>query len=316
MSNSLVFIIALIALFLSGFWAINALENFGRAMRLTQFALGFVIMAFATNLPEFFVGINAVVQDQTQLSFGDLIGSNLVNLGFILGLVFIWTNKEKYSSIFQKDIILNLLILTCLFLFISNGYLSQIEGGLLLSFFGLRLYTLHQEQKLVKGNVQKIAASSRQSFMYLLSFSFFAALLLVSAYYVVTSGIKIAENFGISAFVIGLVAVAFSTSLPELVFSIHSVLRKKTSMAVGNLLGSALINFTLILGFIAVIRPISLDLKNVWWSIVCLAVIALVLLIAEFKGIRNKLILGALLMGIYLIYLFGEVDILGHLIFK
>lgn len=314
MSDNILFLISLLALFLSGFWAINALENFGRILRLSQFTLGFVIMAFATNLPELFVGVNAVAQDQTQLSFGDLIGSNLVNLGLILGLVFLLSKKQTYQPIFKRDITINLFIVAVLFLFISDGFLSQVEGFILLFFFGFRLYSLYKEQGLVVGKVKKLYEPKNKSFAYLLSFFFFTALLLISAYFVVTLGTEIAKNFGVSSFVIGLVIIAFGTSLPELIFSIHSVMRNKMTMAIGNLLGSALINFTLILGFVAVLKPISLNLENVWWSIMCLVVMALVLFIAEIKNKKDNLILGIFLVSVYVIYIFGELDILRHTI--
>ena len=310
MSDNILFLISLVALFISGSWAINALENFGRILRLSQFTLGFIIMAFATNLPELFVGVNAVAQDQTQLSFGDLIGSNLVNLGLILGLVFLLSKKQKNKPIFKRDITINLFIVAVLFFFISDGLLSQVEGFILLFFFGFRLYSLYKEQDLVIGKVKKLYEPKSKSFIYLLIFFFFTALLLISAYYVVTLGIEIAKNFGVSSFVVGLVAVAFGTSLPELIFSIHAVVRNKMTMAIGNLLGSSLINFTLILGFVAVLKPISLNLGNVWWCIMCLTVMALILFTAEITNKNNNFILGIFLVSVYLIYLFGELDIL------
>ncbi|MFC1656770.1 sodium:calcium antiporter [Patescibacteria group bacterium] len=283
MSDNIFFIISLVVLFLSGFWAINALENFGRILRLSQFTLGFVIMAFATNLPELFVGVNAVAQDQAQLSLGDLIGSNLVNLGLILGLVYLLSKKQNYKSIFKRDITTNLLIVAVLLLFISDGLISQIEGFILLFFFGFHIYSLFKEQNLVIGKVKKLYEPKNRSLIYLLSFFFFTALLLISSYYVVTLGTEIAKSFGVSPFVIGLVIIALGTSLPELIFSIHAVMRNRMTMAVGNLLGSALINFTLILGFIASIKPITINIENAWWSIICLVVIGLILFTAEIK---------------------------------
>ncbi|MFH1749990.1 MAG: hypothetical protein ABH837_03840 [bacterium] len=310
MPDNILFLISLVALFLSGSWAINALENFGRILRLSQFTLGFVIMAFATNLPELFVGVNAVAQDQTQLSFGDLIGSNLVNLGLILGLVFILGKKQDYQPIFKRDIMINLFIVAVLFLFISDGLLSQVEGFILLFFFGFRLYSLFKEQDLVVGKVKKLYEPKSKSFIHLLSFFFFTALLLISAYYVVTLGTEIAKNFGVSSFVVGLVAVAFGTSLPELIFSIHAVVRNKMTMAIGNLLGSALINFTLILGFVAALKPISFNTENVWWSIICLTIISLILFTAEIKKFNNNLLLGIFLVTVYLLYIVGELNII------
>ncbi len=314
MSDTILFIISLISLFLSGFWAINALEKFGRILRLSQFVLGFVIMAFATNLPELFVAVNAVVQDQAQLSLGTVIGSNLVNLGLILGLVYLWNKKQNYQSIFKKDIVVNLFIIAVLFLFISDGLLSQIEGLMLLSFFGFHIYSLFKEQSLITGKVNKLDEPKKKSIVYLLSFFAFTALLLVSSYFVVTLGMEIAKNFGVSSFVIGLVLVALGTSLPELIFSIHAVMRKKVTMAVGNLLGSALINFTLILGFVAIVKPITINVESAWWSIICLFTIGLVLFAAEVKNDQNYFIQGIFLISIYVIYLLGELDIVSHII--
>jgi cation:H+ antiporter len=300
------FALGLMLLIISGSWAIKSLDRIGGILHLSQFTLGFVLMAFATNLPEIFVAMNAVGQNQVELSFGNLIGSNIVNLGLILGVVYILSYKQAARNRFTLDLALNLFIIAVILLFLLDGAIVRMEGLVLLMLFGLRIFILYKDKDQVSGMIES-THNVGEIFKQLFLFGLAIAIMIGSAYILVGAGTRIAQELGVSPFVVGLLGISLGTTLPELVFSIQVVLQKKTVMAVGNLLGSALINLTLILGSLTVVQPIQLSGYSPNFSIIILAVIGGVLLLADYQYFKNKLLLGMLLLIIYATYVIGEI---------
>jgi cation:H+ antiporter len=280
-----------------------------KKLNMSDLAIGLTIVAFGTSFPELVVNTFSSFQNQQELVFGNVIGSNLFNLFMILGITGLITPLLVEKSTVWKEIPISFMA-TILFFFLVNdsifgnkNMLTRLDGVVLLVFFGAFLYyiskQLRADQK-INTSENKIF-SAPKTIMYI----FLGLILLViGAELVVDNAVKIAENHGVSQKIIGLTIVAAGTSLPELVTTIVAATKKNAGIAVGNIIGSNIFNITLILGSSALIRPINYDpIFNLDTGILLGG--TLFLFIAMFTGIRKKLDRweAAILLVTYLFYL-------------
>jgi len=255
-STILLFLISCIFLVLSGGWLVKLLVKIAAHLRLGKFVVGFILMAFATSIPELFVGINSALAENPSLSLGNVIGSNIVTLSLVMGIATLLGRGIKVKSTNIKTDCTMMLIISsipvCLMLFDQD--LSRFDGLILVSIF--LFYIIH----LIKERRRKTPFEKYERKHFIINIFLFilgVGVLFLSAHFVVEYGTKLAIELHLPEIMIGLFFIAIGTSLPELVFEIRAVLARKADLALGDAMGSVVCNSTLVLGVTALICPIT-----------------------------------------------------------
>jgi len=306
-----IFVVACYVLVRSGTILVQVMTLLSRYFRVTEYVFSFILMAFATTLPELFVGITAGFRNLSVISLGNVIGSNLINLSFILGIIAVVSGGLKIESrIAKKDTWISFFIILLPMFLLFDKKISRGEGFLLLLVFGWHVYYLLKSKEVFQRRVHHIKneiTHSGKFFLNILYFVFAAAFLILSALAIVESAKMIAAELYIPLSLISLILIAFGTSLPELVFGMRSAIVKHEGLCLGNLFGAAVVNSTFILGITAIINPIQVeDFRTI--LIGGIFMIVAVLFANIFIGTKNKLSRkeGLILIGFYLIFLIAE----------
>ena len=236
-----------------------------RNLGVAPLLIGLTIVAFATSAPEILVSAIASAKGQPGLAFGNAIGSNIANIGLVLGCVAIIRPIQLRSATLRREMpaLLAVTLLTVsLFL---DAYLSRVDGlvmltGLVivmiwLARLGMRSAPNDPIQQDFEAEIPKNVAMPRAIIWLVIGL----ASLLLGAHFLVKGSISIAEFFGVSDVVIGILLVAIGTSLPELAVSLVSALRGEYGLAIGNIIGSNIFNLLGVIGVAATIAPIGVE---------------------------------------------------------
>lgn len=291
-------------------------RSLAKRTRVGQFAISGLILALATSLPEFFVGVTAALEGSPSLSLGNVIGSNIADLSLVMGGAALVGGAIQVRGVFlRKDVFYAFLGGAAPMILLFDKNLSQIDGLILLALYGFYQVIVFGEQK------KRITSSDEKGFIHQLlrrlnhkevgkEFGWIflgIALLLFSAEMLVRAAKEVALILNVPILMIGLFLIAVGTSLPELIFEIKAVKNRQPEMAFGNLLGSVVANGTLIIGITALISPIKIQAFEEY----LLATLAFVMIFGVFYlFIRTKHRLdrweGAALLGFYLAFVLAE----------
>lgn len=294
------------------------LKGFARASGLGQFAVATFLLALATSLPEFFVGIASAIEGEPNLSLGNVIGSNIANLSLVIGGAALIGGAVGVHGIFlRRDVFYAFLAGAAPMVLLFDKNLSQIDGVILLALYGFYnvwVFTERHREMIARGDEQEgfirrlIRRLNHRGTKTELAWIFLGiALLLFSADMLVRIAQRMALVFNIPILLIGLFLVAVGTSLPELVFELKAIRAKQSEMVFGDLLGSIVANGTLIIGLTCLISPIRIQAFDEY----LLATMAFVVVFGAFYFfIRTKHRLerweGAFLIGFYLAFVLSE----------
>ncbi|MCI0504152.1 sodium:calcium antiporter [Candidatus Micrarchaeota archaeon] len=289
---------------------VDNIVKISQFFRVSQVAIGFVLLAVATSLPELSVSVVASGLGEGAIAAGNVFGSNIANVLLILG-VGAYLYGIKISTTDMKDIGLVLLLTTIISVYIIyNSSVQQkalgfLEGILLLTMFAAYVWYTLTKRKFedADGNGQVTKKDALNAF---LVFGIGLLLVLVSSGFVVSSAVSIAKMFGISESFIGATIIAIGTSLPELSVDLQAIRKRQYGVALGDAIGSNMANLTLVLGAAAAINPISITLP-VFIAALLFAIIANSLLLyvaAAHRGLKRRG--GTLFLAIYVVYLIVE----------
>jgi len=278
-----------------------------------KYALASLILAMGTSLPELIIGIQAAINDQASLSLGNVLGSNIANLSIIIGGATIIGGRLKITkNVLNNDIYYAFLICVAPFILLIDGKLDRLDGVILIALL-VFWQTLSASSKNNSGAKEKrgVLSSLKEKFsgktknllissLSQLAISLFA--LVFAADHLVKNARLVAEKFNIPLLLIGIFLIGLGSSLPELALELKSIKNKDSEVALGNLLGSIVINSSLIIGVTALIRPISLARPHLFLG----ATLFFLLIFAVFfLFIRTKSVLerweGAILLMLYFI---------------
>ncbi len=307
----IIFVIACYVLVKAGAVLVKVLTMMSRYFRLTEYVFAFILMTLATTMPELFVGITSGIRGLSTISLGNIIGSNLINLTFILGVVVIVAKGLKIESkIAKRDtwIIFFIALLPLLLLF--DKQLSRSEGVLLLIVFGWYVYHILRSKDAFRKRMDSMKRNAevfKKLLKNILYFVIATGVLLLGAWGVVESAKLIAKELYLPLTLIGIILVAIGTSLPELVFGVRAVIAKHEGLSLGNLVGSVVVNSTFILGLVAIINPIKIENFNVIYVGGAFMIIA-ILIANLFIRTRDKISWkeGLFLIIFYLAFLVAE----------
>lgn len=248
-------------LFFGGDWLVNGGVALARKFRISSLVIGMTIVAFGTSAPELLVSMISAIKGSAGIAMGNVLGSNIANIGLILGLTAILCPIPTQNSKVLANGIIMMLASVVLLVFSINGGISRLEGFVL--FAGILLFT---SISIVKGRTarteekesdipQKEMAVPTAILLIILS----CAMLAFGADFMVDGATVLARSMGVSDKVIGLTVVALGTSLPELAASVAAALKKELDISIGNIIGSNIFNILCVLGVSGSIRPITFE---------------------------------------------------------
>ncbi|MDO8474051.1 MAG: calcium/sodium antiporter [bacterium] len=292
----LLLIVGFVALIKGAGLLVDGASSLAKRLGVSALVIGLTIVAFGTSTPELIVNIFASIQGNTDIAIGNILGSNIFNILFVLGIsAVIYPLAVKRGTVW-KEIPLALLAVIVLALmandaFIDNGSLSaltRIDGLILISFFIIFLYYVFGISKVESADTVETTPRKHSLLRSYLMIGGGLVGLIIGGKWVVDGATAFATSLGMSEALIGLTIVAVGTSLPELATSTVAAYKKDVDIAVGNIVGSNIFNIFWILGLSAVIRP--LPFSQILMSDVFMTVIATLLLFAAlFIGKRHIL---------------------------
>ncbi|RLI92730.1 MAG: hypothetical protein DRO95_01525 [Candidatus Altiarchaeales archaeon] len=252
------FILACLVLVKSAETLVASLSKLAAYFRMTEFVIGFVIMALATSIPELSIGISSAIHQRPELALGNVIGANVIDLTLVIGIATLLKRGIKIETkTVRIDTVYMFLISLLPIILMSDGEISRIDGIILLIVFALYLIRLMYQKERFKESEKGI--EKREFYKNVLMFIVALSWLFISAAFLVTSAHNLAIGFGIPEMIIGLFMIALGTTIPELTFETKAVLSDHKYMALGDCVGSVIANSTLVLGITALIHPITAD---------------------------------------------------------
>ena len=257
--QALILIASLTALGFSANYLVNSSIKIARQWNVSEMFIGLTIVAIGTSAPEISISILAALKGQGDLSVGNVIGSNVFNLSFILGLLAIIVPQVIPKKIIYRDCVFLLLSAVMVLVFMSDMKIVMGEGlvllGALISYIAFLVIKRDASTK-EGGNDTKALAKDYLIFIVSL------VVLIKSSDFTVSAAVYMAEYFKVSAWAIGATVVAAGTSLPELATSIIATMKKKFGLSVGNVVGSSIFNTFGVIGISSFIAPITLYSKG------------------------------------------------------
>ena len=299
-------------LLLGGAGLVRGATGLAHSYGVPPLLVGLTIVAFGTSAPELMVNVVGALKEQTDIAFGNIAGSNLANLGLVLGGTALMSGLNLNNQIIKRDIPLLLLASLATIIMILDptlrGQVSSIDlpdGLILLLLFCIFMYMTFEDLSESSGAEESTAGSSfwdTKSVNWSLV-AIGAVGLAIGGEMVITNGAALAAILGVSSTIIGIGLVAIGTSLPELVTSIIAALKKEADLCVGNIVGSNIFNLLLVLPTTAIIYPIKTDATGALDIGVSLAFAAsLIIIFILNKGAMGKP-LGALFLLGYFLYM-------------
>jgi len=237
---------------------VKALTKVSGFLGFNEFTIGFIIMAISTSLPELFVGITAALENNPALALGTVIGSNILDLTIVIGIVTLLVKNIKIKSkLIKKDVLYMLGLVMLPVLLMLDQKLGRIDGAILLTVFMLYIWQMIKQERKFHKKIAKVKKIEAVRWLVVAIVSIFV--LMISADFVVQFGTSLSIELLLPPLLVGIFIVSLGTSLPELIFEAKAVLEKHEELAIGDLIGSVITNSTLVLGVTALITPIQAE---------------------------------------------------------
>ena len=257
----LILAVSLITLALFSHFTISSIERLIELTGLSEASAGFVVLAIMTSTPEIIVALFSVSQGAPGLSIGDIIGSNVFNMGVVLGSLGMLGYLKTCCTDLLVELTDILFIISLIpLLLVIFEVASPIIGVILLGTFVLAVYFMSKRKTPRVAENKSVVAEKRSKKMVVAKLILSMSIVIISARLVVLSGLNIAFSLGVPPILIGAKIVAIGTSLPELTLDLVAVRRGRVHLAIGDIVGSNLINLTLVLGLVLVSSPFAVDM--------------------------------------------------------
>ena len=282
----LIFFAAMAGLVYGADFIIKESERIALHYNISHFVIGATLVAFGTSLPEMAASMMASGYGKSDLAVANVIGSVSFNITLVLGLVFLIAKKMKPKrDLFAKDSAWILMPVMIMILMSFDGKISRIDGFIFLFMMVAYILFLFKDAKEdLEDEIDTDLATEKFNWLSSISLLVVGFVLTIGgAHFVVESASSIARMFGVSEWIIGLFLVSLGTSLPELVVSLVAVKKGHADLSIGNIIGSNVANFSMVLGGAAMISPLLINLRENYFdiSIMIAASIALLLILAN-----------------------------------
>ena len=304
MLTYLYLIAGLLLLVAGGNYLVKGGVAVAKRFKVPTLIIGMTIVAFGTSSPEFIVSLQSALQGHPEISIGNVVGSNIANIGLILGITALILPMSVNRTSVKIDIPFLIFCSLLFFTLAQDSVISRCEGlifvALLILFTLISIYKGKKEnatesttEDSVKEETKKEKELNMISALIMIVAS--CAALTFGANLLIDSAVSLAQSFGVSERVISVTLVAFGTSVPELATSIMAAIRKENDIAIGNVVGSNIFNILFVIGASALINPIeNFDFTafsfDFYWMIIFTAILALTVIPFEriCKKIKNE----------------------------
>ena len=264
-------------LFYGADWIVKGGSQLAKYFGLSTIVIGLTVVAFGTSLPELVVSLAAALEGSPTIAIGNVVGSNIANVGLVLGLSsLVFPITIKFT---QVKIDLGIYMVVCLLFtyFCMDGEIIRMEGLILFAcIIAYTWFAITHPAKKKDPEIDQINPNVPLSKLLLLIL-FGILLLSIGANIFITGAIDIARYFGVSEIVIGMTIVALGTSLPELATSVIAAFRKESAISIGNIIGSNLFNLLSVIGLVSMISPLESPKEIIHFEIPYMVVYGLVL---------------------------------------
>jgi cation:H+ antiporter len=306
-------IAGLALLVIGGDFLVRASVGLSFKLKISKLVIGMTVVSFATSAPELLVSLQAAFDGITDIALGNVIGSNIANIGLVLGITAFISPLAVDRDFYRLNWPMMMLASFALFYFLKNDeVLSALEGLILFAALLLFLFILiRSSRKSIKANLEEVddALAEVSNFKIVAWLLIGAAGLYFGSEWLVNGAKQLAKAVGVSDYAISVTVIAIGTSVPELAASVIAALKREKAISLGNLIGSNIFNIASVLGLTAIVKPISVNPEtpeilstNIFWMIAFAAVLVpLMLLPKRFQIGRLK---GMLLFGAYIVFIF------------
>jgi len=306
--NLLLIVLGLVLLIMGGNWLLKSAVGFSLRLNIPKIVIGMTVVSFATSAPELIVSIKSALEGHADIAFGNVIGSNIANLGFVLAITILISTISVEKSFYKTDWPVMMISSLLLYGFIAfDGTLQRYEGIILFSCLIIFLIYLLKYQKVavadeIPENNVELPVHKDVLFLVIGGVALWAGSELL-----IDGAVGMAHRFNVSERVIGITIVSIGTSIPELAASVIAVLKKEKAISLGNLIGSNVFNILAVLGITSIITPVTivdqgLLSSDIFWMLgISLLVFPLV-----FAPIKMKLSWkeGLILISLYLLFMY------------
>jgi cation:H+ antiporter len=298
-------IAGLALLYYGGNFLVTGSVRLARILKISPFAIGATVIAFGTSAPELAVALLATLKGSSELAMGNVIGSNIANIGLVLGLTACITSISIAPERLKREspplLFASLLIVVIAW----NLEINRYEGFFMVCLLILYIWRSFSHKEDIVEELEDEAplyAGKGLSFQILLIIVGLV-LLIGGAKFLVAGGVGIARNLGISEWFIGITIVAVGTSLPEIVSSIIAAKRGHGEMAIGNIFGSNIFNILMVLGLTATIHPLNINEPIQPDLLITIAITGLLLAMIRYGNHFLGRLKGGVLILVYCIYI-------------
>ena len=342
--QSILFIAGITGVYFGAEWLVKGSSKLSRDLGIKPIVIGLTVVAFGTSSPELAVSLTASIKGSNDIAIGNIIGSNIANIGLILGIAAIVLPLQVERIIMKRELPLMIAISAGLYFMAIDKKIGLVDGLVLFTgiifFISYQIYnTLNSKRK--SGNSEdsaseyaSLVASAHSSLQhsgsgipvdktcitertkkqspagrkYLLFNILYIVVglagLLTGAHVLVKAAIFIAGRLGVSEMVIGLTVVAFGTSVPEMATSVVSALRKEMDICVGNVIGSNIFNILMVIGSVALVRPLNVARETLLFEFPVMLLFSVALIPMIRGNLRVNRLEGILLVAGYFVFIF------------
>nr|WP_297786208.1 calcium/sodium antiporter [uncultured Allomuricauda sp.] len=308
MGNLLFIVLGLTLLIAGGNWLLKSAVALSLRLYIPKIVIGMTIVSFATSAPELIVSIKAALDGFPDLSLGNVVGSNIANLGLVLAITVIMGSIDVRKSFYTTDwpVMIVASLLFCGFIYF-DGVLEQYEGIILVSFLFIFLVYLLRFQKTAVVDEMPEDDVPLPLYKIVLFLGIGGTALWGGSELLIDGAVGLASSFGVSDRVIGITIVSVGTSIPELAASVIAVIKQEKAISLGNLIGSNIFNLLAVLGITSIITPITvmdegLLSSDIFWM---LGISFLIFPLVFFpKGLRLGWRDGLVLLAFYGIFIY------------
>ncbi len=306
-------IAGLALLVVGGDFLVRASVGLSFKLKISKLVIGMTVVSFATSAPELLVSLQAAFDGISDIALGNVIGSNIANIGLVLGITAIISPLAVDRDFYKLNWPMMMLVSFVLYYFLKNDeVLTAIEGLILFVALIVFLFILiRSSRKSTKANLEEVddALAEVSNFKIVMWLLIGAAGLYFGSEWLVEGAKQLAKAIGISDYAISVTVIAIGTSVPELAASVIAALKKEKAISLGNLIGSNIFNIASVLGLTAIVKPIVVNPQtpeilstNIFWMIAFAAILVPLMLIPKrFVIGRYK---GMLLFGAYMVFIY------------
>ncbi|WP_304543738.1 calcium/sodium antiporter [Sulfurimonas microaerophilic] len=287
----IVFLVAMAALIYGADFIIKESERIALHYKISHFVIGATLVAFGTSLPEMAASVMASYYGKIDMAVANVVGSVTFNITLVLGIVFLIAKAMKPKrDLFAIDSAWVIIPVIIFIVMVQDGVVGRFDGILFVLMMVSYLFFLFKTSKEdLEGEIDEDLEKEK--------FGWFKSIVLLvvgftltigGAHFVVESGTNIARALDVSEWIIGLFLISLGTSLPELMVSIVAVKKGNAEMSIGNIIGSNVANFSMVLGTAALVNPLVIDIEKTSFDLIVLTAASLVLLFIIANKLYNK----------------------------